>query len=55
MLQELFAITALSSLATQIVFGGLLLVVVSADAPDLRMMMTGFAVRHRRATRAEQP
>jgi hypothetical protein len=42
----------------QIVFGGLLLVVVSADAPDLRMKMTGFAVRHpsRAAmTREERP
>jgi L-arabinose transport system permease protein len=55
LLEQLFAITALSSSTTQIVFGGLLLVVVSADAPDLRMKMTGFAVRHRHATRAEQP
>lgn len=55
LLEQLFAITALSNSTTQIVFGGLLLVVVSADAPDLRMKMTGFAVRHRRATRAEQP
>jgi ribose transport system permease protein len=55
LLEQLFAITALSSSTTQIVFGGLLLVVVSADAPDLRMKMTGFAVRHRHAARAEQP
>ena len=55
LLEQLFAITALSSSTMQIVFGGLLLVVVSADAPDLRMKMTGFAIRHRHATRAEQP
>lgn len=45
LLQQLFAITALPTSTTQIVFGGLLLVIVSADAPDLRTAMAGFVVR----------
>jgi ribose transport system permease protein len=49
LLQQLFAITALPTSTTQIVFGGLLLVIVSADAPDLRTAVTGFAIRRRPA------
>lgn len=45
LLQQLFAITALPTSTTQIIFGGLLLVIVSADAPDLRTAVTGFAAR----------
>lgn len=50
LLQQLFAITALPTSTTQIVFGGLLLVIVSADAPDLRTAVTGFAIRRRPPT-----
>ena len=49
LLQQLFAITALSTSTTQIVFGCLLLFVICADAPELRMRMTAVTVRYRRA------
>jgi ribose/xylose/arabinose/galactoside ABC-type transport system permease subunit len=52
LLQQLFAITALPTSTTQIIFGGLLLVVVSADAPDLKASMRGFAVRTQEKGRA---
>ncbi len=54
LLEQLFTIIALPDSTTRIVFGALLLFVVSADAPDLRMRMTGLAARHRRAVRAEE-
>jgi len=49
LLQELFSIIALSNSTTQIVFGCVLLFVVSADAPQLRTTMTAAAIRYRRA------
>jgi ribose transport system permease protein len=55
LLQQLFAITALPTSTTQIIFGGLLLVIVSADAPDLRTAMTGFAARRRPPEPRGQP
>jgi ribose/xylose/arabinose/galactoside ABC-type transport system permease subunit len=54
LLQELFAITALSTSTTQVIFGCLLLIVVSADAPDLRTTVTGVAARHRPGVRVKQ-
>jgi ribose transport system permease protein len=54
LLQQLFTITALSTSTSQIVFGCLLLFVVSADAPDLRTTMTGVAARHRRGVGLKQ-
>lgn len=47
LLQQLFTILALSTATTQVVFGSLLLIVVGADAPDLRTMMTGATLRLR--------
>jgi ribose transport system permease protein len=44
-LQQLFTVVALSAATTQIIFGGLLLVIVSADAPDLRMALAGLPFR----------
>jgi ribose/xylose/arabinose/galactoside ABC-type transport system permease subunit len=52
LLQGLFAITALPTSTTQIVFGGLLLIVVTVDAPQLRIMLAAFATRRR--TRPER-
>jgi ribose transport system permease protein len=50
--QQLFAITALSNATTQIVFGGLLLIIVSADAPDLVMAVGGVRARLRARSRS---
>jgi len=47
LLQQLFAILALPTSTTQIVFGALLLVVVTIDAPELRTTLSGAAVRRR--------
>jgi ribose/xylose/arabinose/galactoside ABC-type transport system permease subunit len=47
LLQQLFAITGLPASTTQIVFGALLLLVVTIDAPDLRTSLSGFALRRR--------
>jgi L-arabinose transport system permease protein len=47
LLQQLFAITGLPTSTTQIVFGALLLLVVTVDAPQLRTSLAGFATRHR--------
>jgi ribose transport system permease protein len=55
LLEELFSIIALSNSTTQIVFGCMLLVVVSADAPDLRTTITAVATRSRHVERVEQP
>jgi ribose/xylose/arabinose/galactoside ABC-type transport system permease subunit len=52
LLQGLFAITALPTSTTQIVFGALLLIVVTVDAPQLRVTLTAFATRRR--TRPER-
>jgi L-arabinose transport system permease protein len=51
LLQELFSIIALSNSTIQIVFGCVLLFVVSADAPDLRTTVTAAAIRYRRVAR----
>jgi ribose transport system permease protein len=47
LLQQLFAITGLPASTTQIVFGALLLVVVTVDAPELRTWLAGLGLRRR--------
>jgi ribose/xylose/arabinose/galactoside ABC-type transport system permease subunit len=54
LLEELFALTALSASATQVVFGVMLIVIVTSDAPDLRTTFTGLASRRRRMIRVDQ-
>jgi ribose/xylose/arabinose/galactoside ABC-type transport system permease subunit len=47
LLQQLFAITGLPASTTQIVFGALLLAVVTVDAPGLRASLSASALRRR--------
>ncbi len=53
LLEQIFAMTALPTSSTQIVFGALLLVVVVIDAPDLRASVA--RLRARRASLREAP
>lgn len=53
LLEQVFAITALPTSSTQIVFGALLLVVVVIDAPQLRSTLA--RLRARRATLRQPP
>jgi len=48
LLEQLFTVIALSAATTQDVFGALLLVVVCADAPDLKAKIAAVRARHER-------
>lgn len=48
LLEQLFTVIALSASTTQIVFGALLLLIVCADAPDLKAMLGAAGQRHSR-------
>jgi ribose/xylose/arabinose/galactoside ABC-type transport system permease subunit len=50
LLEQLFTVISLSASMTQIVFGALLLVIVCADAPDLKAMLGAAGGRHTRFT-----
>ena len=45
LLEQLFTVISLSASTTQILFGGLLLVIVCVDAPDLKAMLGGAGQR----------